>query len=119
MSSDEIPIIPLGKDFLISFQGDVRDDQLANLKTTLFEALSRENIRSVVFDVSGVSVMDSYMARLLNELARGASMNGVEAVLVGIRPEVAMTLVEMGLSIPDVRAERDVAEALKQLERSD
>lgn len=119
MSSDDIPIIPLGEDYLISFQGDIRDDQLSNLKTDLFEALSRENIRSVVFDVSGVSAMDSYMARLLNELAQGANINGVEAVLVGIRPEIAMTLVEMGLSIPDVRAERDVAEALEQMEKGD
>lgn len=119
MNAEEIPIIPLENDFLISFQGDIRDDQLADLKTRLFETLSQENSRSVMFDVSGLSTMDSYMARLLNELARGANLNGVEAVLVGIQPEIAMALVEMGLSIPEVRAESDVAEALKQLERSD
>lgn len=115
MSSATIPIIPLGQDFLISFQGDVQDDQLASLKERLFDKLSNENIRAVILDVSGLSTMDSYMARLLNELAKGSKLNGAETYLVGIQPQVAMTLVQMGLSIPDVKAEQTVERVLDNL----
>jgi rsbT antagonist protein RsbS len=115
VSSATIPIIPLGQDFLISFQGDVQDDQLSSLKERLFDKLSSENIRSVILDVSGLSTMDSFMARLLNELAKGAKLNGAETYLVGIQPQVAMTLVQMGLSIPDVKAEQTVERVLDSL----
>jgi rsbT antagonist protein RsbS len=115
VSSATIPIIPLGQDFLISFQGDVQDDQLSSLKERLFDKLSSENIRSVILDVSGLSTMDSFMARLLNELAKGAKLNGAETYLVGIQPQVAMTLVQMGLSIPDVKAEQSVERVLDSL----
>lgn len=115
MSSPTIPIIPLGEDFLISFQGDVQDDQLSSLKERLFDKLSETNIRSVILDVSGLSTMDSFMARLLNELSKGAQLNGVETYLVGIQPQVAMTLVQMGLSIPEVKAEQTVDRVLEAL----
>lgn len=115
MSSSQIPIIPLGEDFLISFQGDIRDDELAELKKSLFERLAGRDIRGVILDVSGLSTMDSYMARLLNELAKGSNLNGVETYLVGIQPQVAMTLVEMGLAIPEVRAEHTVGKAMEAL----
>lgn len=115
MSSSEIPIISLGEDFLISFQGDIRDNDLSVLKTELFERLSTNDIRGVILDVSGLSTMDSYMARIMNELARGAALNGVETYLVGIQPEVAMTLVQMGLTIPEVKAEHTVGKAMKAL----
>ncbi|MFB6347422.1 MAG: STAS domain-containing protein [bacterium] len=77
MSTPEIPIIPLGRDFLISFQGDVQDDQLSSLKERLFDELSQTNVRAVILDVSGLSTMDSYMARIFNELSKGSKLNGV------------------------------------------
>ena len=115
MASDtKIPIIPLGEELLVSFQGDIRDDQLSNLKSRLFEELSATDIDAIILDVSGLSTMDSFMARVLDELAKGAKINGVETYLAGIQPEVAMTLVEMGLSIPSVKAERNVGDVLDQ-----
>jgi rsbT antagonist protein RsbS len=117
MSSNAIPIIPLGYEFLISFQGDVRDDQLSSLKQELFEKLSESTLDGVILDVSGLPTMDSFMARSLNDMAQGAKLNGVRTFLVGIQPEVAMTLVEMGLSIPDVSAERNVGDALRALRK--
>ncbi len=115
VSSPEIPIIPLGQDYLISFQGDVQDDQLSFLKEQLFQKLTESDVRSVILDVSGLNTMDSYMARLLNGLAKGAKLSGVETYLVGIQPQVAMTLVQMGLSIPEVKAEQTVERVLDRL----
>jgi rsbT antagonist protein RsbS len=117
MSSSKIPIISLGNDYLISFQGDVRDNELSRLKSELFERLSEDDIRCVILEVSGLSTMDSFMARIFNELATGSRLNGVETYLVGIQPEVAMTLVEMGLSIPDIKAEQSVDRVMKKLNR--
>lgn len=111
----EIPIIPLGDQLLVSFQGDVSDDQLSNLKSRLFEELSGSDAEAIILDVSGLSTMDSFMARVLDELAQGAKVNGVETYLVGIQPEIAMTLVEMGLSIPSVKAERNVGDVLDRI----
>ncbi len=115
MTTAKIPIIPLGEDYLISFQGDIQDDQLSSLKNRLFNRLSNTNVSSVILDASGLSMMDSFMARVLNELAQGSELNGVETFLVGIQPDVAMSLVQMGLSIPGVRAEHSVGRVLKKL----
>lgn len=116
MNSVKIPIISLGEDLLISFQGDIKDEQLTELKSDLFEELSAKDIRGAILDVSGLSTMDSFMARSINELAKGAQLNGVQTFLVGIRSEVAMTLVQMGLSIPEIEAEQTVGQALDELE---
>lgn len=118
MALNKIPIISLGDDLLISFQGDVRDDQLTDLKSRLFDRISNRNPRAILLDASGLSTMDSFMARIMNELAEGARINGVETYLVGIQPEVAMTLVEMGLSIPSVQTERNVGDVLQELRAS-
>lgn len=117
MTSATIPIIPIGENYLLSFQGDIKDDQLTSLKDRLFEELSENDVSGLIVDVSGLSTMDSFMARSLNELARGAELNGLETYLVGIQPEVAMTLVQMGLSIPEVKAEQSVGRALEALKR--
>lgn len=119
MSEAKIPIIPLGEDYLVSLQGDIGDEQLASLKERLFQKLSKNAIRGTIVDVSGLATLDSFMARLMNELAQGCRINGTEIFLVGIQPEVAMTLVEMGLSIPEVKAEQTVQAAIDALDRAE
>lgn len=115
MSTPEIPIIPIGDSLLISLQGEIADQELVSLKNRLFETLSDQPAQAVVLDVSGLSILDSFMARTLDELARGGQIKGTDTYLVGIQPEVAITLVEMGLSIPGVKAEHSVEAVLDRL----
>ena len=115
MSSADIPIISLGEPLLVSLQGEISDTALTSLKKRLFKRLDEDPVNAVILDVSGLSVLDSFMARTLDELARGGQIKGADTFLVGIRPEIAKTLVEMGLTIPGVKAEHSVEAVLNQI----
>lgn len=77
--------------------------------------LGRQPARAVIIDVSLVTIIDSFVARVIGEVASIARLLGAEVALVGMRPEVAITLVELGITLPDVRCARSVDDALSAL----
>ena len=98
-----VPIIRVGDALIATVQEDLRDRDALDLQTDLSEALERTGARGVLLDVTIVETIDSFLGRLLNEIAACARLLGAHAVVVGIQPAVAVTLVELGLELRDIR----------------
>ncbi|MFE1602370.1 STAS domain-containing protein [Methylobacterium sp. ID0610] len=91
-----VPILRLGRVLLTSVPADLTDQQVMDLQIDALALLRDGRADGLVIDVTAVDVIDSYMARILSETARMVGIMGGVAVLVGMRPAVALTLVEMG-----------------------
>ncbi len=96
---DRIPILRLGPVLIVSVQGDLADAVAVALRHDVGDAVSSGGITGVVLDVSGVAIVDSYLGRVLTEIAADCSLLGASTVVAGIKPAVAITLVEMGLRL--------------------
>ncbi|MCA9624218.1 MAG: STAS domain-containing protein [Myxococcales bacterium] len=107
-----IPILRI-RDVLIATVGDDMHDELAmELQEELSARLSGGGARGVLIDVSAATVIDTFVGRMLISIGRAAKLVGAEAVVVGIRPAVAMTLVDLGISLEGLRTALDVDHAL-------
>jgi rsbT antagonist protein RsbS len=106
-----VPVLDLGGILLISIQGELPDHAAVDLRTDVTLAVSSTGARGVIIDISGLDMVDSFMARVLAEVAASARLLAAQAVLVGMRPSVAITLVELGLTLPGLETARTVTEA--------
>jgi rsbT antagonist protein RsbS len=98
-----VPIIRLGDILIASVQEDLTDGDAALLQEELIGRLERSGARGVLLDVSVLKMIDSFLGRLLHDIALGARLLGAHTVVVGIQPAVAITLVELGLELKGVR----------------
>jgi rsbT antagonist protein RsbS len=112
---DRIPILRLGPVLIVSVQGDLADAVAVALRRDVGDAVSSGGITGVVLDVSGVAIVDSYLGRVLTEIAADCSLLGARAVVAGIKPAVAITLVEMGLRLDGARTARSLEAAMAML----
>ena len=94
-----IPILRLGPVLIVSVQGDLPDSVAVALRHDVDHQVSSGGVRGVILDVSGVMIVDSYLARVLTEIAADCTLLGAGTVVAGIQPAVAITLVEMGLRL--------------------
>ena len=115
MQESRIPIIGLYDNLIVPIQGAIADDVMVTLQTDVMTRIQDGDARGLIVDVSGVEVLDSYMTRNLRDLALSARLMGVTAVVSGLRPAVAITLIEMGLEIPGVYTALDLERALELL----
>lgn len=98
-----IPILQLYDCLLVSIQVEI-DDQLAlRLQNDLLESLHKTGAHGVILDLRAVGVVDSFLGRVITETAKMAHLMGAETVVVGIQPEVGVTLMEMGLELTGVK----------------
>lgn len=108
-----VPILRIADVLVVTVNGDIDDATVTLLGDDLAAATRRAAARGVLIDVSALDVVDSFVARALGDVARTVSAMGADAVVTGLRPAVAMTLVEMGVTIPGTRsalnAERGLA----------
>jgi rsbT antagonist protein RsbS len=111
----KIPVIGLYGNLIVPIQGAVSDDVMSALQEDVTARIADGDARGLVVDVSGVEVLDSYLTRNLRDLALTARLMGVVAVVSGLRPAVAITLVEMGLEIPGVLTALNLERALEAL----
>jgi rsbT antagonist protein RsbS len=115
-----VPIIQIGSTLIATVQEELYDRDALTLQSDLSETIERTGARGVLLDLSLVETVDSFLGRLLSEVALGARLLGAETVVAGIRPAVAVTLVELGLELKGVHtalnAEKGLA-ALRQLIR--
>ncbi len=109
---ERIPILQLGPVLIVSVQGDLLDSVAAALRDDVGQRVSADGVGGVILDVSGVTLADSYLGRVLTEIAADCSLLGAATVVAGIRPAVAITLVEMGLRLDGVRLARSLEAAL-------
>jgi|APLak6261679142_1056127.scaffolds.fasta_scaffold00005_119 rsbT antagonist protein RsbS len=118
MSSAEsfIPMMRLGHCVFVSVPSELTDSQARFLQDTVSERLSKSiGVRGLVMDVSALSLIDSFAAKVLGETASIARQFGVKAVLVGVRPAVAITLVELGVDLRHVETALTLERALEKL----
>jgi rsbT antagonist protein RsbS len=112
---DRIPILQLGPILIVSVQGDLADAVAVALRHDVGHAVSSGRRTGVVLDVSGVAIVDSYLGRVLAEIAADCSLLGASTVVAGIKPAVAITLVEMGLRLDGARTARSLEAAMAML----
>jgi rsbT antagonist protein RsbS len=115
---ERIPILKLGRVLLVTIQVDL-DDQLAlSLQNDLTEKIVASGARGVLIDISSLELVDSFIGRMFSTLASMARVLDAETVVVGMRPAVAITLVELGLSLGGVRTALNVERGMALLQAS-
>lgn len=100
---DRVAVLEMGDLLLVSVQIDLDDRAALQLQEDLAERIVQTNPRGVVIDISALDVLDSFLGRTFAALASVARVLDAETVVVGMRPAIAITLVELGLSLPGVR----------------
>lgn len=112
---NSIPIIPIGQILLVSIQMDMHDQLALDLQNNLTEKISKLKARGVIIDISSLDIVDSFLGRTLADIASMASILDAETVLVGMRPAVALTLVELGLSLPTIATALNAEHGIQKL----
>jgi rsbT antagonist protein RsbS len=111
----EVPILKQGQVLIATFQAALTDEDLLRFRVALIQELVRTRARGVIVDVASLDVMDSFAARTLREIAQVIRLQGARTVIVGLQPEVAFAMVQMGLSFEDVATVLDLEEGLSFL----
>ncbi|WP_445281126.1 STAS domain-containing protein [Streptomyces sp. DSM 118148] len=110
-----VPVPALGDTLLVSLQGELHDGMAERLQQDIAHRVARSAATGVVIDVSGVDVVDSFLGRVIAETAAHTRLPAARTVLCGTGPAVAMTLVELGLTLPGVVTALDVERAFELL----
>lgn len=110
-----VPVLRIGRCLIATLPSAVTDDDLLTLQDELSERVGQLGARGVVLDVSVVDVIDSFGTRTLRSIAQTVRLRGAETVIVGIRPDVAFSMVRLGLTLNDVATALDLEEALGSL----
>ena len=111
----EVPILKQGPYLIASIQAALTDKDLLQLRDALVERVGRLRARGVIVDVTALDVMDSFSTRTLRDIAHMIRLRGAETVIVGIQPEVAFAMVQLGLNLVDVATSLDLEEGLAYL----
>ena len=112
----EVPILKQGDYLIASIQSALTDADLTQLREALGERVGRFRSRGVIVDVTAVDVMDSFAVRTLRDLAHTTWLRGAETVIVGIQPDVAFAMVQLGLTLKGVATALDLEEGLAFLD---
>ena len=107
-----VPIIRLGEVLIATVQEELYDHDALQLQEDLGQLLEHGAARGVLLDLSTVAMVDSFLARLIGAIAAASRLLGAETVVVGLQPAVAVTLVELGLTLPGVRTALDAEKGL-------
>ena len=108
----EIPILRIGHVLLVSIQVDMHDRLAMQLQDDLTQRIVKDAARGVMIDISALDIVDSFIGRMLNNIAAMSRVLDAVTVVVGMRPAVAITLVELGLTLTGVRTALDVDRGL-------
>ena len=112
---ERIPILKMGEFLLVTIQVDMHDQLALSLQDDLTARISATNARGVLLDISALEVVDSFIGRMLVNISMMSRVLDAQTVVVGMRPAVAITLVELGLSLPGVRTALDVDKGMALL----
>lgn len=115
---DRIPILKLGNFLLASIQVDMHDHLALSLQDDLTDRIVKTRARGVLIDISSLEMVDSFMGRMLSNIAAMSHILDAETVVVGMQPAVAITLVELGLSLKGVRTALNTEKGIALLQAS-
>src|SRR6202161_2769217 len=105
---DRIPILKMGEFLLVTIQVDMHDQLAMTLQDDLTERIVKTGARGVLIDISSLEIVDSFIGRMLGNIASMSRVLDAQTVVVGMQPAVAITLVELGMSLPGVRTALNV-----------
>jgi rsbT antagonist protein RsbS len=111
----EVPILKQGEFLIATIQAALSDEDLNQLRRGLLQRVVRLRSRGVIVDVTAMDVMDSFASRTLREMAHMIRLRGAETVIVGIQPEVAFAMVQLGMTLEGVATALDLEEGLAYL----
>jgi len=112
---EKIPILRMGKYLLVTIQVDLYDRLALNLEADLVQMVSKTGARGVLIDISAVSIVDSFMGRIIGNIANMSKILDAETVVVGMQPAVAITLIELGLPLAGVHTALNVERGMELL----
>jgi rsbT antagonist protein RsbS len=113
---DRIPILKMGRFLLVTIQVDMHDRLALTLQDDLTTQIARTSARGVLIDISSLDVVDSFIGRVLANIASMSRVLDAQTVVVGMQPAVAITLVELGLDLPGVRTALNVERGMAILQ---
>jgi len=114
---DRIPILKMGDALLVTIQVDMHDRLATALEEDLTSKIVANHSRGVLIDISALEIVDSFIGRMLDNIAAVARVLDAETVVVGMRPAVAITLVELGLSLSGVKTALNVERGIAMIQR--
>src|SRR5919199_1370892 len=112
---ERIPVLKLGPFLLVTIQVDMHDRLALALQDDLTDRIMRTRARGVLIDISALEIVDSFIGRMLGNIAGMSRILDAETVVVGMQPAVAITLVELGLSLPGIRTALNVERGMELL----
>lgn len=110
-----VPILKQGDILICSFQSELTDEDFKALQQELTARVARYRSSGVIIDVTALDVVDSFAARTLSNLAHMLGLRGAYTIIVGIQPEVAYAMVQLGLTLPGIHTALDLEDALLEL----
>src|SRR5215470_9734564 len=114
---DRIPILRMGKFLLVTIQIDLYDKLATNLEADLAQMVNKTEAKGVLIDISGLTIVDSFMGRILGNIGSMSKIMDAETVVVGIQPAVAITLIELGLELKGVSTALNVEKGMQLLRK--
>jgi rsbT antagonist protein RsbS len=112
---DKIPILRMGNFLLVTIQVDLYDRLALNLEADLVQMVNKTSAKGVLIDISAVSIVDSFMGRIIGNIASMSKILDAQTVVVGMQPAVAITLIELGLPLKGVHTALDVEKGMNLL----
>ena len=114
---DRIPILRMGHFLLVTIQIDLYDRLATNLESDLVQMVNKTGARGVLIDISALSIVDSFMGRILGNIGSMSKIMDAETVVVGMQPAVAITLIELGLELKGVHTALNVEKGMELLKQ--
>jgi rsbT antagonist protein RsbS len=112
---DQVPILKIGQTLFVSIQIDLQDESVMQLQDDLSAEIARTGATGVIIDITAVEIVDSFIGRMLATIGSISRLFDAETVIVGMRPAVAITLTELGLSLNGVRTALNAEKGLEIL----
>lgn len=115
---DKIPILKMGRFLLVTIQVDLYDKLALNLESDLVQMVSKTGAADVLIDISAVTIVDSFMGRIIGNIANMSKIMDAITVVVGMQPAVAITLIELGLPLTGVHTALNVEKGMELLKKN-
>jgi rsbT antagonist protein RsbS len=116
---DRIPVLQMGRFLLVTIQVDMHDQLALTLQEDLAAKIEKTGARGVLIDISALEIVDSFIGRTIANISGISRILGARTVIVGMQPAVAITLVELGLSLPGVKTALNVERGMRHLSDAD